>query len=78
MDTVTIRDLRNHGGEVVARAQRGETLLVTSSGKPVACITPPPRRLPSPAELVQHAQTLDPVDLDALRADLDNVLDPAL
>lgn len=32
----SIRELRNHGGEIVDRAARGEHLTITRSGKPVA------------------------------------------
>ena len=36
MTEVSIRDLRNHGGEVVDRAARGEQITITRGGKPVA------------------------------------------
>ena len=36
MDTVTIRELRNRGGEVVDRVEAGERLTVTRDGRPVA------------------------------------------
>jgi prevent-host-death family protein len=38
MADVTIRELRNHGGEVVDRAKRGERLTITRAGQPVAQI----------------------------------------
>jgi prevent-host-death family protein len=78
METVTIRELRNHGGRVVSRAATGETLLITSSGRPVAQLTPPPRRAPTPQELVKRAKALPQIDFDALRADLDSVMDQGL
>ena len=40
MDTVTIRDLRNHGGEVVSRVEAGERVTVTRDGRPVAELRP--------------------------------------
>jgi antitoxin (DNA-binding transcriptional repressor) of toxin-antitoxin stability system len=36
MDEVTVRDLRNRGGNVLDRVARGETLTVTRDGRPVA------------------------------------------
>ncbi|MCB1300075.1 MAG: type II toxin-antitoxin system prevent-host-death family antitoxin, partial [Tetrasphaera sp.] len=39
-----MRELRNSGGEVIARVAGGETLLVTRDGEPVARVTPLPRR----------------------------------
>ena len=36
MADVTIRELRNEGGEVVDRAARGERITITRSGQPVA------------------------------------------
>lgn len=32
MDVVTVRDLRNHGGEVLTRLAREEALIVTRDG----------------------------------------------
>jgi antitoxin (DNA-binding transcriptional repressor) of toxin-antitoxin stability system len=36
MARVSIRDLRNHGGDIVDRAARGEKITVTRSGRAVA------------------------------------------
>ncbi len=76
--SVSVRDLRNHGGDVLARVQRGESLTVTSSGKPVALLVPLPTPPPTTDELVARWQTLPPMRLDGLRADLDDVLEPGL
>lgn len=78
MDEVTIRELRNHGGEVVNRVERGETVLVTRAGVPVGELRPVPRpRLTADSLLLRwrHVPAVDPV---AFRADLDDVLDPSL
>jgi prevent-host-death family protein len=75
---ISIRDLRNHGGEVVERARRGERLTITRSGKPVAQLVALP---PSPAplaELRRRRQGLPHVDPVALRRDIDGVVDPAV
>jgi antitoxin (DNA-binding transcriptional repressor) of toxin-antitoxin stability system len=75
---VSIRDLRNHGGEVVERAARGEQMTITSSGKPVAelrALARPP--LSTKALLARH-RLLPPVDADRLRADIDELIDQRL
>jgi prevent-host-death family protein len=40
MAEITIRELRNHGGEVVDRVAQGEQITVTRAGKPVAELRP--------------------------------------
>jgi prevent-host-death family protein len=44
MREVSLRDARAHLGELVNRASRGETALITRRGRPVACLAPAPRR----------------------------------
>lgn len=78
MAEVSIRDLRNHGGDVVERARRGERLTITKSGKPVAQLVALPRPVTPLDELRQRWAALPMVDPDALRRDIDDVLDPAL
>lgn len=75
---VSVRDLRNRGGDVLARVQRGETLTVTSDGTPVAELRPLPRRSRSATELVARRRTLPRVDPEALRAEVDSILDQTL
>ncbi|MEM9608612.1 MAG: type II toxin-antitoxin system prevent-host-death family antitoxin [Actinomycetota bacterium] len=75
---MSIRDLRNHGGDVVDRAARGERLTITRSGKPVAELRPLGRE-PVPLDLVlDRRRQLPAVDPDGLRRDLDQLLDPEL
>jgi prevent-host-death family protein len=75
---VTIRDLRNHGGDVVDRVVAGESLVVTRSGEPVAQLIPFRRRGLDAATLLERWRHLPLVDGERLRADLDEVLDPSL
>lgn len=77
MADVSIRDLRNHGGEVVDRVQRGERLTITRDGKPVAQLVPLPRPTAPLAELRRRWARLPAVDPGALRDDLDAVVDAA-
>jgi len=76
MAEVSIRELRNHGGDVVDRVARGESLTVTRSGKPVAELRPLGREpLPRDA-LVDRWRRLPRLDPDRLIADVDAVIDP--
>ena len=78
MDHVTIRQLRNKGGEVVDRVERGEVLVVTRDGRPVAELRPVRARGVPRDLLIERARTLPPVDPAGLRADLDAAVDPFL
>jgi prevent-host-death family protein len=78
MDMVTVRELRNHGGEVLDRVARGEALIVTRDGAEVAELRPRTRRSPTPPDLIARRRRLPKVDPEALRRDLDAVLDSAL
>lgn len=78
MTEVTIRDLRNHGGEVVDRVLAGESIVITRSGTPVAELVPLPPEGLDAATLLTRWRTLPMIDVEVLRADLDRVLDPAL
>jgi prevent-host-death family protein len=75
---VNIRDLRNHGGEVIDRLAVGERITITRAGKPVAELRPLPGRGLSAEALLARWHRLPPVDPVALRSDLDGVLDATL
>lgn len=75
MARVSIRDLRNHGGDVVDRAARGEHITVTRSGRAVAelrAVAHPPL---SAKALLSRWRRLPPVDAVTLRADIDGLVD---
>jgi prevent-host-death family protein len=77
MAKVTIRELRNRGGEIVDRAARGEPITITRAGMPVAELRP--LRPPLSAEaLLSRRSRLPVVDPAALRAGIDDLLDPSL
>jgi prevent-host-death family protein len=78
MAEITIRELRNHGGEVVDRVAQGEQITVTRDGKPVAELRPVTRPPLTAETLLDRWRRLPPVDYRAMRAELDEVLDPAL
>jgi prevent-host-death family protein len=77
MSDVSIRDLRNHGGDVVDRATRGEKITITRAGTPVAelqALRPPL----SVAVLLDRWRRLPAVDPARLREDVDRLLDASL
>ncbi len=74
MDKVTIRELRNHGGRVLERVARGETLTVTRSGRAMAELRPLAARGLSAEALLARWRGLPTVDPQALRSDIDAVL----
>lgn len=78
MAAVTIRDLRHRGGDVVDRAERGERIVVTRDGRPVAELRPAPRAPLSVDVLIERRKHLPKVDPETLRRDLDALLDPSI
>lgn len=78
MKSVSVRDLRNHGGEVLDRVARGEALVVTRDGTDVAELRPRIRQSPSPEDLIARRRHLPRVDPDALRRDIDAIVDAGL
>jgi prevent-host-death family protein len=78
MASVSIRELRNHGGEVVERVMAGETVTVTRAGTPVAELRPLARRGVGRATLLETWRRLPSVDEKAFREDLDRIFDPRL
>jgi prevent-host-death family protein len=72
MARVTIRELRNQGGDVVDRAARGEQITITRSGRPVAELRP--LRAPLSADaLLERWRRVPAVDPVALREDIDGL-----
>lgn len=75
---VSVRDLRNHGGDLLDRVEVGEALTVTRSGKPVARLVPLRQRALTGAALVERWRNLPLVDADRFRADIDAVIEVTL
>jgi antitoxin (DNA-binding transcriptional repressor) of toxin-antitoxin stability system len=78
MSEVSIRDLRNHGGEVIDRACRGEQITITRAGRAVAELRALSHRPISSATLLDRWRPLPHVDPAALRRDIDELLDASL
>lgn len=78
MDRVTMRELRNHGGDVIDRVVAGEELVVTRDGRPVAALRPLRRPAITARALLERWRTIPTVDPARLRGDIDRVIDPSL
>ena len=78
MTDVSIRDLRNSGGDVVDRAARGEPIRITRAGEPVAELRAIAPAGVSAEALLKRWRNLPTVDPTALRRDLDRGLDARL
>jgi prevent-host-death family protein len=78
VNTVTVRDRRNNGGEVLRRVEHGERIVVSRDAAPMAELRPWPRSSASPAELIRRRKKLPLVNPDALRRDIDNLIDSSL
>jgi len=74
MTKVTIRELRNKGGEVVERASRGEQITITRAGRPVASLCALDTEALTGDVLLARWRHLPTVDPAGLRADIDKIL----
>ena len=72
----TVRDLRNHGGDVLDRVAAGERIVVTRDGKAVAELTAVRSARLGRDALLARWRHVPRLDGAALRRDLDALLDP--
>ena len=75
MTNVTIRELRNNGGEVVDRAARGEEITITRAGRPVAALRPLASKALLAEALIARWRGLPTIDAARLRTDLDDAVE---
>jgi prevent-host-death family protein len=73
MTEVTIRDLRNHGDDVINRVMRGESLIVTRRGTPMAELRPLMRQELEATTLLKRWRHLPMLDGEKLRDDIDQI-----
>jgi prevent-host-death family protein len=78
MDEVTIRELRNHGGDVIDRVISGEHLTITRDGRAVAELRPLPHPATPARVLVERWSRLPEIDPQQFRADIDDAVDAIL
>ena len=77
MTDVSIRDLRNQGGEILDSVMRGAVVTVTRQGRPIAELRPL-RRGTDTADLLGHWRGTPTFSLQGLRGDLAAILDDSL
>lgn len=70
-----MRDLRNHGGDVLDRVVHGERVTITRGGRPVAELRPLPSPGLSTRVLIERWSRLPAMDPTRLRQDLETVFD---
>jgi prevent-host-death family protein len=78
MAETSIRELRNHGGEVIDRVAAGESVTITRDGKPVAELRPLPRAGLTAAAVVDLFKGLPEIDPVRFRTDVDAAVDQSL
>lgn len=71
---MSIRELRNQGGEIVDRAAGGERITITRGGRPVAELSPLGAELTAEA-ILEKFRRLPPIDYETFRADVDEAID---
>ncbi|SNS93879.1 type II toxin-antitoxin system Phd/YefM family antitoxin [Rhodococcoides kyotonense] len=78
MDTIGLKELRQHASDYVKRAEAGETLLITVAGRPSAVLGPTARKqwqsFSDIADVFESAS--DPTLSDDLHGVDDDVQDP--
>jgi len=74
---VSVRDLRNSGGEILDAVMRGSTVTVTRQGRPIAELRPL-RQGTDTAELLKACRGTPTFSFQSLRADLSEILDDSL
>ncbi|MGO4299857.1 type II toxin-antitoxin system Phd/YefM family antitoxin [Leifsonia sp. RAF41] len=75
METVSVRDLRNHGGDILDRVARGEHLTITRDGAAVAELSPLPAPGRALSVLIAERRAILVVDPLSLRSDIDEIVD---
>ena len=75
---MSVRDLRNYGGQILDRVEAGESMTITRDGSPIAHLVPLPTPTLSAPALIARWRHLPVIDGDALRGDLEQIVDLSL
>jgi prevent-host-death family protein len=78
VNEVTVRELRNYGGQILNRVESGESMTITRDGTPVAVISPLRQPRLSATALLENWKNVPLINADSLRRDLDQVFDMSL
>ena len=73
MEEVSVRELCNCAGQILARVEGGESMTITRDGTPVARLSPLPTPRLSASALVDRWKDVTVIDADALREDIGDV-----
>jgi len=71
MTDISVQELRNHGGEVVNRAARGEAITITHDGRAVAKLSSIGAGPVAAEVLLDRWRHVPRIDPERLRADID-------
>ena len=74
MNEVSVRELRNYGGQILNRVEGGESMTITRDGTPVALISPLRQPRLSATALLADWKNVPLISSAALRDDLDKAL----
>ncbi len=75
MEEVSVRELRNYGGQILDRVEGGESMTITRDGTPVALLSPLPTPRLSAAALLERWKNVPVINGDQLREDIAEVMD---
>lgn len=78
MVEVTVRDLRNRGGEILKQVEVGRSFVVTRDGQPVAELKPLDRKPLSRDVIIERFRHVPPIDAKRLRRELDAFIDQTI
>jgi prevent-host-death family protein len=74
MEEVSVRELRNYGGQILDRVEGGESMTITRDGTPVALISPLPIPRLSAAALLARWKNVPVIDGAQLRQDIAEIM----
>ena len=75
MQEVSVRELRNNGGQILDRVAGGESMTITRDGTPVAVVAPLPTPRLSAAALLERWKNVPVIDGEQLREDIAEIMD---
>lgn len=78
MAEVSVRDLRNKGGEILKQVESGRSFVVTRDGKQVAELKPLDRQPLSRDALIERFKHVPLVEAKRLRQDIDTFIDQTI
>lgn len=69
MESISFGEAEGRFGELIEKAEAGETITITRDGEPVVALVPTPKKVDGPdTEAAQAARPRKRIDVDALRA----------